>query len=131
MFIIQAPHPKIETTTLLPNPQFSDSEGLAATVTRKLAMDATRYIYVKKKDRRTLHWSFKLTRNKALELRAFINAYFAQKILVKDHNDRVWLGNFASNPFEFEAYERSGPAIDGWAVGESVRVELVFEGVEQ
>lgn len=65
-----SPYPLLDQLTLLPNPQFSDSEGLMISVSRKLAMDGTRYTYVKRKDgRRKLRWSFKVTRNKALELR--------------------------------------------------------------
>ena len=71
MFTLQAPYPMLQTTTILRNPTFSDSEGLMVSVTRKTAMDGTRYTYVKRKDsRRKLKWSFRLTRNKGLELRA-------------------------------------------------------------
>ena len=73
MFTLTAPYPLLQTTTLLPNPQLSDQEGLTATVTRKTAMDGTRYTYVKRKgDRRKLKWSFRLMRNKGLELRDFL-----------------------------------------------------------
>ena len=40
MFTLIAPYPSLkQTTTLLPNPQLSDQEGLTVTVTRKTAMD--------------------------------------------------------------------------------------------
>jgi hypothetical protein len=129
---LSAPYPLLETTTLLPNPQFSDQEGLMVSVVRKMAMDGTRYTYVKRKgDRRKLKWSFRLTRNKGLELRAFIFAYFASQVKVIDHNGRVWIGNFTSNPFEFDTAERAGPAISPMPRGESVTIEIEFEGVEQ
>jgi len=130
MFILQAPHPVIETTSVLPSPKFSDAEALMVSVSRKLAMDGTRYTYVKRKSRRKLSWSFRLTRNKALELRAFIYAYFAAKVRVIDHNDRVWVGNFTENPFEFDAADRAGPAITPMPRGETVAIDLTFEGVE-
>ncbi len=127
-----SPYPLLDQLTLLPNPQFSDSEGLMISVSRKLAMDGTRYTYVKRKDgRRKLRWSFKVTRNKALELRAFITCYFATKIKVTDHNGRVWIGNLTCNPFEFDTFERSGPAISPMPRGERVHIELEFEGIEQ
>ena len=69
MFTLQAPYPALQTTTILRDPKFSDSEGLMVSVARKTAMDGTRYTYVKRKDRRKLKWSFRLTRNKGLELR--------------------------------------------------------------
>ncbi len=132
MFELSAPYPLLQTTTLLPNPQFSDQENLMVSVTRKTAMDGTRYTYVKRKDnRRRLKWSFRLTRNKALELRAFIFAYFASKIKITDHKDRVWVGYFTNNPFEFDTSDRAAPAISPMPRGENVNIELEFEGVEQ
>lgn len=132
MFEVAAPYPLLQTTTLLPDPQFSDQESLAVTVSRKTAMDGTRYTYVKRKDeRRKLKWSFRLSRNKGLELRAFIFSYFASKIKVIDHNDRIWIGNFTSNPFEFDTSDRAAPAIAPMPRGEIVNIEIEFEGVEQ
>ena len=95
MFTLEAPYPLLQTTTLLPDPKFSDAEALVASVTRKTAIDGTRYTYVKRKDgRRKLRWTFRLTRNKSLELRAFITSYFACQLRVTDHRNRVWVGNF-------------------------------------
>ena len=132
MFELSAPHPLLQTTTLLPNPQFSDQENLMVSVTRKTAMDGTRYTYVKRKDnRRRLKWSFRLTRNKALELRAFVFAYFASKIKITDHKGRVWIGYFTNNPFEFDTTDRAAPAISPMLRGENVNIELEFEGIEQ
>jgi hypothetical protein len=132
MFTIMAPYPSAAATVLLPNPQLGNSEGLAITMTRKVAIDGTIHTYIKRKQgRRVLKWTFKLTRNKALELRAFIQCYFASAVKITDHNSRVWVGNFTGNPFEFETVERSGPAISPMPRGESVRIELQFEGVEQ
>ena len=132
MFTFEAPYPAIQTASLLPNPQFSDQEGLLATVTRKLAMDGTRYTYVKRRNaRRKLRWTFKVTRNKGMEVRAFFRSYFASKIRVTDHNGRVWIGNFVSNPFEFDTSDRAAPAIAPLPRGESQVIEIEFEGVEQ
>ena len=73
-----APYRLLQTTTLLPIPQFGDQEANLDTVSRKLAMDGTRYTYVKRRGgRRKLRWIFQLSRNKGLELRAFIQSYFA------------------------------------------------------
>ena len=132
MFEISAPYPMLQTTSVLPNPQFSDQDALAVTVSRKTAMDGTRYTYIKQKDdRHKLKWSFRLTRNKSLELRAFIISYFASKIKVIDHNDRIWVGNFTSNPFEFDTSSRAAPAIAPLPLGENVNIQIEFEGVQQ
>jgi hypothetical protein len=132
VFQLSAPYPLLQTTTLLPNPQFSDQEGLMASVVRKTAIDGTRYTYVKRKgNRRKLKWSFRLTRNKGLELCAFIFAYFASPVKIIDHNGRIWVGNFTANPFEFDTIEHSGPPISPMPRGESMNIEIEFEGVEQ
>jgi len=132
MFTFEAPYPSIQTTSLLPNPQFSDQEGLLDTVTRKLAMDGTRYTYVKRRSgRRKMQWTFRLTRNKSLEVREFIRVYFASKVRVTDHNGRIWLGNFMNNPFEFEGSAKAAPTIFPLPRGETYTIEIEFEGVEQ
>ena len=61
--------------------------------------------------RRKLKWTFHLTRNKGLELRAFVQSYFASRVRVIDHYGDTWLGTFSSSPFEIDTPERAGPAI--------------------
>jgi hypothetical protein len=131
MFTLQAPYPTLQTTTLLPSPEFGDGENLTASVSTKRAMDGTLYTYVKRKGRRKLQWTFGLTRNKGLELRAFIQSYFASKVRITDHNGRVWVGNLVNNPFEFDTDRRSAPAIAPMPRGERQRITLEFEGEEQ
>jgi hypothetical protein len=132
MFYLQAPYPTLQTVTVLPDPKFSDAMNLTDAVTVKRAMDGTRYTYVKTKGgRRKLKWVFQLTRNKGLELRAFIQSYFASKIYVIDHLGRVWIGHFTDNPFEFDTPERAAPARQGWPRGEVQAISITFEGVLQ
>jgi hypothetical protein len=132
MFQLSAPYPTLQATSILPSPQFSDQESLLDCVSRKLAMDGTCYTYVKRRNgRRKMKWTFRLSRNKALELRAFLFSYFASKIKVIDHNDRIWVGNFTNNPFEFDTPEAAQPAIAPLPRGESQAIDLEFEGVEQ
>jgi hypothetical protein len=66
-------------------------------------MDGSRYTYVKTNPDRRLQWRFLLTREKSLELRAFFQSYYRARVRVVDHDERVWIGYFTSNPFEFEA----------------------------
>jgi hypothetical protein len=121
MFYLSAPYPLLQTTSVLPNPQFGDAESLRVTVTRKLTMNGVRRTYIKRHDgRRRLQWTFRLTRAKALEVRAFIYSYSAFTVRVTDHNGRIWLGNFVSNPFEFDTPTKGVQTI-----------QLEFEGVEQ
>lgn len=134
MFQIQAPAPSLQTTTILPNPLLSDQEGLTSTVQSQRATDGTLYTYVKTKaGRRKLQWTFRLTRPKALELRAFVLSYHSSRIRITDHNNRVWVGYFLSNPFEFDTPSRSAPAIQAAQdfAAERQVITLEFEGVEQ
>lgn len=131
MFRMEAPYPTLQTLTVMPNPQFSDQETNLNTVARKLAMDGTRYTYVKRRTRRKMLWSFRLSRNKALEVRAFFLSYFASKIRITDHRGRVWLGYFTSNPFEFDTPSRAAPAINPMPRGETQTIDIEFEGEEQ
>lgn len=131
MFQLQAPYPAIEATSLLPNAQFSDGEGLTDEVQVKRTLDGTLYTYVKTKNgRRQLTWDFLITRNKCLEVEEFVRAYIAQKIKITDHRDRVWVGYFTDNPIEFTSAGRGKPGRDGFP-GEMYTCTLTFEGVQQ
>ena len=132
VFQLQAPYPSLQTTTLLPDPQFGDQEANMDTVSRKMAMDGTQYTYVKRRGgRRKLRWVFQVSRNKGLELRAFIQSYYASTIKVVDHHGRTWVGNFTSNPFEFDTTDMARPAIAPMLRGELQQIDIEFEGVEQ
>ena len=110
-----------QTTTLLPNPEFGDSEGILGEVIVKRTITGSRHVYVKTKNqRRKLLLSFRLTRLKALELRAFIQSYFASTVILVDHLDQVWVGNFMTNPFEFTS-----------VLASDLTIQLDFEGVKQ
>ena len=132
MFTLQAPYPAIQTTSLLPNPKFSDTEALTETLQLKIAMNGTLRTYIKTKGvREKLQWNFRLTRNKALEVQAFMRSYHASKVKVTDHNDRVWIGNFTNNPVELDTVSRAAPAVQTLPRGEYVEFTLEFEGVVQ
>ena len=124
-FIMRAPYPGVQTTTMLPSPQWGDSKSIVSTVQTMRTMDGTLYTYVKSKDgRKAFNWEFQISRNKALELRAFINAYNSEVIQVIDHDGDEWIGYLRSNPFEFAGAGRAG---DGWPGGETMTIILEFE----
>ncbi len=52
-------------------------------------------------------------------------------VKVMDHAGRVWVGNFTSNPFEFDGSDAARPAIPPLPRGELVDINLEFEGVQQ
>lgn len=125
MIILQAPWPKVETTTILRNPQFNDVQTRLNTVDIKRTMDGTKTTYVKTTNTRyKLTYQFLLSRMKALELRAFVQSYFSSKIKLVNHKNEVWVVNFISNPFSFEI---TGSA-KGWPGNEDVNIALELEG---
>jgi len=124
MFRIEAPYPNSQTTTILPSPSWGDVYEPTATVKALRAMDGTLYTYTQSKNkRRKCHWDFKLARDKALELKAFLSCYYGTKIKVTDHDLVVWFGYFQNNPFEFAGAGRA-PSFPG---GEIVDISIDFE----
>jgi hypothetical protein len=88
-------------------------------------MNGVVYTYVKSRNgRKKFQWQFEIARNKALELREFINSYNGSLIQVIDHDGDTWLGYLRSNPFEFTGAGRAG---DFWPGGETMSIMLEFE----
>ncbi len=136
MFILEAPSPGYQTTVILPSPQWGDSTEVASTVETARAMDGTAYTYVKQRGgRHRYQFAFELSRNKSLELRAFIQAYYGTPMRFTPH-DTVncsqtvsgvpVLAYLQNNPFEFAGKSR---AVD-FPGGETMTVELGFEEAE-
>ena len=127
-----------QTTTVLPNPLFGNSEAATGSLNVLRSINGNRRTYVQTKSqkmflattgqRRKLRWDFRLTRNKALEILEFYRAYGASQIFIKDHNDRGWAGWITNNPFEIEASSKGNPGRQDWPVGESCNVSIEFEG---
>lgn len=128
MFVIQAPYPTIQTATYLPNPQLGDSVNNVLSLEIKRAMDGTKYSYVKTRNRDRLIWTFRLSQHKGMELMAFYQAYNASQLKITDHLNNVYIGYFTSNPFEFEASNRS---VDSPGLDTMVTVQVEFEGTKQ
>lgn len=128
-FILQGPHPAIAVTTVLPNPQLGDSVAPTGSIDFKRAMNGTKYSYVVSRDRRKkLIWNFSLSHHKALELQAYFQVYGASQAIITDHIGKIYVGNFTSNPFEFEAVRR---AVASPGSNSQHQVQLEFEGFEQ
>jgi hypothetical protein len=124
MFILRGPYPSVQTTTLLPSPAFGDSNALKASVSMVRSMNGKLYTYVTSRDeKKKLNWTFRLSRNKALELREFINSYYAGLVQATDHNDVTWVGYLKNNPFEFTGDSRAA----GWPGEELMTAVIEFE----
>lgn len=124
MFMLRAPYPAPQTTTVLPSPAFGDTVALTSTVKTMRAMDGTLYTHVQERTgRKRLRWDFQISRNKALELREFIDKYFGSVIQVIDHNNDKWVGFLKNNPFEFTGRGRA----PSWPGQETMTVTIEFE----
>ncbi len=117
MILLKAPYPAIDVVTVLPNPQFNDFEHRVQESRTKRMMDGTTYTYIESGDNRQLSMEFSLTKQKKLELRAFLREHNASKILLLDHNNQHWVLQLVRNPFEFSG-----------RVKEVSLITLVFEG---
>ena len=120
MIILQAPHELIQTTTLLPNPILGDEESPALDMALRRAMDGTVYTKIKTNSRSQLTYNFELTYLKALELEAFITAYYVENIRLTNYKDEVWVMKISTDPFDKTVAKR----------GEITTVSLRFEGVK-
>ena len=108
MFLLRSPYPSFDTTTVLPSPEFGDSEALRGIVKILRTMTGELYTYVSKKEGlKKLTWRFKTSKNKAKEVREFIKAYYGDPIQATDHNGDVWIGYLKNNPYEFEDVSRA------------------------
>jgi hypothetical protein len=135
-FTLLSPSPLIETVTVLPNPNFGDTESTAAELNILRTVDGSRRTYVKTRgsggstNSRRLRWDFRLTRTKALELLEFYRSYSSVKVAIEDHNGRTWVGNFVNNPLEVQMARRGNPGSQAWPLGETCVCSIEFEGVE-
>ncbi len=128
-FIIQAPHPGIATTTYLPSPQLGDSVAPTGTLDFKRSMNGKKFVYIKSRaSRKKLLWTFAISQYKVLELQSFFEAYNASNIKITDYDDTIYIGNFISNPFEFEAVRRSVASPGNETLHQ---IQLEFEGFIQ
>lgn len=121
-----APYPTLETFTWLPNPELSDVNSPAQSVEFRRSMDNTVRTYVKTSPRETFTFTFVLTRQKFLELRAFILSYYRSLIHYIDHNGKPWKLYLTNNPFEGNA---AGRAAD-FPGEEYATITLNLEGEE-
>ena len=128
-FIIQAPYPAIALTTYLPNPRLGDSVAPTGSLDFKRAKDGTKYVYVTSRDsRRKWIWDFFLSQDKAYELQTLFDTFNSDQIKITDHQGKEYVGNFITNPFEFEATRRAVASPANFSIHQ---IQIEFEGFEQ
>lgn len=126
---LQAPYAAPTTVTLLPNPVFSDSEGLDVTVDYKESMNGTRHSYVTNPGTTKLTYEFQnMGRGKMLEIQEFLIAYIGEEIRLRNFKDEVWKVFITSDPHTF-AHDQLSVA-SGGPRQESGNFTLEFTGVK-
>lgn len=115
----------------LPSPRFGNSEASLGTVAVKRTQSGSRRTYVKRRSRQRLIWQFSLTREKAVELRAFLRDHPSRVLRIEDHEGDTWEGQFTTNPSTFEFAGRRAARIPQRfnLRAERVNISLEFEGV--
>lgn len=117
-----APYPAAKVTVVMPNAQFQDGRAAEVSVDVKRSMVGDTFTYVKTSNRQKLNLHFLLTKMKALELQAFVKIYYRADWQISLHDNTIWVGNLASNPFDGHTTARAG----GQPGGEMVEMEILF-----
>lgn len=124
MFRLQGPFPAYQTTVVMPSEEFGNTNGLKSSVQTMRTMDNTLYTFVKpKRGRRGYQWDFVVSKEKALEVKAFVDLYLSKLIKAIDHNGDEYIGHLTMNPLELSGEGRAG----GWPGGEAYRCSLILE----
>ena len=104
-----APHPGHLVTTQLPNPKYGNKRSPDNRVHVKRSSLGRLITYVTTTDTETLVLAFSLTRQKSLELEAFITSYqSAPWQLEFDHDKSIWIGTLVGLPVQRAAVNRIG-----------------------
>lgn len=117
-FVLMAPHELVQTTTLLPSPQFGDADNLVAEVDVKRTMNGTVRTYIKTSSDEHLLYDFILTRMKTLELINFILVYYSYNMRIINHKSEIYVGKLLNDPNDFTTFR----------VGEENTFRLEFRG---
>lgn len=103
-------------SVVLPNPQFDDSEANMDTLQVFRTATNRRVITVKRQDLRTLNYTFRLTRQKAIELRTLIRTEIDNQVTWRNWKGEIWVGTIGTNPFNVTADGRWGECTEGMSV---------------
>jgi len=122
--MLQAPYPQVAASVILPAAEHDDKENALGDMKIKRAMDGTRRTYVYRSDDRRLAYTFDMTREKGLELQAFLETYNAEHLRLQNWKGEIWDVQLLTNPLEFTQNRRSDPD------GANCAINLEFEGVK-
>lgn len=126
---LQAPHPRYLVTTQLPDPTFDNVRSPETEVHIKRSMLGRRIIYVTSSEQETLKLRFRLTRQKSLELEAFVTAYRAATWKLEfDHDNSTWTAKLIGSPVVRTATDRLGDNVEFGS--DEVEVTLTLSGTK-
>lgn len=108
----------------LPAPQLSDTSAQVAKTTVQRSMNANKLVLKQSTDRQQLVYSFRISKVKAFELRAFISAHLSDVIDLTTWDGEQWKVLIPKDPFELAFAGRSKNE------DEFVTIEITFEGVK-
>ena len=107
----------------LPNPELGDTQDFMGKVAVKRSINNQVYTYIKRSELQKLSYTFRMTRNKSLELQAFVDANIANAITMTTYQGEVWIVKISNNPIDFVPKDRWYPT------RERVDVTIDFTGV--
>ena len=126
---IKAPYPNHKVTTLLPVPQWLDSQKSEQDFQIKRTRQGRVITHPRTNADRELKLQFILTRQKSLELEALFFSYQSAKFFIELHDGSTWAVSLVDRP-----YNRTivGRQTDGRSdTGEeTVETTLVFSGTK-
>ena len=112
--------------TLLPNPDFDNSEAVRDEVEIRQSLDATFYTYIKATDLRELQFTFStMGRGKIVELQQFFAAFGGEKITFTDLYGETFRCIINGNPLSFTTDNRSFNGGGGRKESGSVTLTLI------
>jgi hypothetical protein len=107
----------------LPNPELGDTQDQLGKVVVKRSINNGVYSYIKRSELQKLSYTIRMTRNKSLELQAFVDANIANAITLTTYQGEVWIVKITNNPIDFVPKDRWYPT------RERVDVTIDFTGV--
>lgn len=117
---IDGPYEASQARIMLPSPRLDDEFNPEIEVILMNSMDGTVYSAIKTSDRVHLNWEFLLSRDKAVEVREFVDAYLNHDLRLIDWEDRVYKVKIVNLPLDFTNTRRNG----------DVMVAVQFEGTQ-
>lgn len=103
-FVMMAPHELVQTTILLPSPEFGDSDNIVAAINLKRSMNGKKRTYINTTPEEQLVYEFVLTREKTLEVLAFIDVYYTYNIRIINHKGETYVCKIMNDPIDISIF---------------------------